>query len=212
MRDSTRRNARAFFARTALSSKLLICPEAGKDRPDSPTRNWTVGSTAFRCRFSETRGWDEGSHPSAAATGNSIRVCDYGNAASVPFAGAHDPGTTRTSWNCQGAERKRGGNVGTSSRMDPARAPRGTDAPRRFGSDPNACGSGTTKMISRRLAARLERLEYRSLPAGEPQVLQVEYVMPDGSLRKGPTYTIPTSPNVPWRNSWPWKRTGNRYR
>jgi hypothetical protein len=67
-------------------------------------------------------------------------------------------------------------------------------------------------MISRRLAARLERLEYRSLPAGEPKVLQVEYVMPDGSLRKGSTYTIPANPNVPRRDSWRWKRNRNSYR
>jgi hypothetical protein len=67
-------------------------------------------------------------------------------------------------------------------------------------------------MIRRKLSARLERLESRFIPAGEPKVLQVEYVMPDGSLRKGPTYTIPASPNVPWRDSWRWKRNGNAYR
>ena len=67
-------------------------------------------------------------------------------------------------------------------------------------------------MISTKLSARLERLESRFIPAGEPKVLQVEYVMPDGSLRKGPTYTIPASPNVPWRDSWRWKRNGNAYR
>ena len=34
-------------------------------------------------------------------------------------------------------------------------------------------------MISRRLAQRLKRLEARSIPAGDPMVIEVRFVSPD---------------------------------
>jgi hypothetical protein len=61
-------------------------------------------------------------------------------------------------------------------------------------------------MISRRLAARLERLEYHSLPAEEPIVIQVVYISPDGRSTDGPRYTLPGSQKPPWRDAWRWKR------
>jgi hypothetical protein len=46
-------------------------------------------------------------------------------------------------------------------------------------------------MISRRFTRRLERLETRFLPAGEPLVIQVYFVSPDASRTDGPRFTIP---------------------
>jgi len=46
-------------------------------------------------------------------------------------------------------------------------------------------------MITRNLARRLERLEIRLLPAGEPLVIQVHFVSPEGSRVDGPRFTIP---------------------
>ena len=69
-----------------------------------------------------------------------------------------------------------------------------------------------TKMISRRLAARLEQLESRFLPAGEPIVIQVIYFSPDGRPKEGPRYTLPGNPKPPWRDSWRWKRNLNNWR
>ena len=52
-------------------------------------------------------------------------------------------------------------------------------------------GRRTTKMITRNLARRLERLETRLVPAGEPVVIQVHFVSPDGRRTDGPRFTIP---------------------
>ena len=46
-------------------------------------------------------------------------------------------------------------------------------------------------MISRNLARRLEMLESRYVPDGEPLVIQVRFVSPDGSGVDGPRLTIP---------------------
>ena len=46
-------------------------------------------------------------------------------------------------------------------------------------------------MITRNLARRLERLETRLVPAGEPLVIQVHFVSPDGSRVDGPRFTVP---------------------
>jgi hypothetical protein len=46
-------------------------------------------------------------------------------------------------------------------------------------------------MIGRRLTQRLERLETRLAPAGEPVVIQIYSVSPDGSRSDGPRFTIP---------------------
>jgi len=46
-------------------------------------------------------------------------------------------------------------------------------------------------MITRNLSRRLERLETRLMPAGEPLITQVQFVSPDGSVRDGPVFTIP---------------------
>jgi len=65
-------------------------------------------------------------------------------------------------------------------------------------------------MISSKLSARLERLESRFLPDGEPIVLQVMYISPDGSSREGPRIEVPASPkDRRWRDSWRWKRHQN---
>jgi hypothetical protein len=37
----------------------------------------------------------------------------------------------------------------------------------------------------------LERLETRMMPAGEPLVIQVQYVSPDGSVEDGPRISVP---------------------
>ena len=46
-------------------------------------------------------------------------------------------------------------------------------------------------MITRNMARRLERLEARLVPAGEPLVIQVHFVSPDGSRVAGPRFTVP---------------------
>jgi len=48
-------------------------------------------------------------------------------------------------------------------------------------------------MIGRRLTRRLERLETRVMPAGEPVVIQIYSVSPDGSRTDGPRFTVPRS-------------------
>jgi hypothetical protein len=49
------------------------------------------------------------------------------------------------------------------------------------------------RMISRNLTRRLERLETRLMPAGEPLIIQVKFVSSDGSVRDGPRFTIPAA-------------------
>jgi hypothetical protein len=45
-------------------------------------------------------------------------------------------------------------------------------------------------MITRNLARRLERIETRLMPAGEPLIIQVQFVSTDGSRVEGPRFTI----------------------
>jgi hypothetical protein len=46
-------------------------------------------------------------------------------------------------------------------------------------------------MIGRTLTKRLERLETRIMPAGEPVITQIVFVAADGSERDGPRFVIP---------------------
>jgi len=46
-------------------------------------------------------------------------------------------------------------------------------------------------MTTRNLARRLERLETRLVPAGEPVVIQVYFVSPDGRRVDGVRFTVP---------------------
>jgi len=46
-------------------------------------------------------------------------------------------------------------------------------------------------MSSRTLSKQLERLETRTMPAGEPLVIKVQYVSPDGSVEDGPRICVP---------------------
>ncbi len=48
-------------------------------------------------------------------------------------------------------------------------------------------------MITKALARRLERLETRALPAGEPLVIQVQFVSPGGIVKDGPVFTVPAA-------------------
>jgi hypothetical protein len=52
-------------------------------------------------------------------------------------------------------------------------------------------------MITRNLARRLERLETRLASAGEPLIVQIHYVSPDGSRVDGPRFTIPPAGGRP---------------
>ena len=52
-------------------------------------------------------------------------------------------------------------------------------------------------MISRNLSRRLERLETRLMPAGEPLVVEVQFVFTDGSRIEGPRFTIPDAGGRP---------------
>jgi hypothetical protein len=102
-----------------------------------------------------------------------------------------------------------------NERMDPDRAPRGTDAPRGFGSDPNGCGSGTNKMTGRKLTARLERLEAEMMPEPEKTViLHVRGVSPDGNVvSEGPRFVVSFNPSGPkHRDAWRWRRNRDSFR
>jgi hypothetical protein len=46
-------------------------------------------------------------------------------------------------------------------------------------------------MISRKLNTRLERLETRMIPEGEPLVLQIQFVSSDGTVEDGPRFCVP---------------------
>jgi hypothetical protein len=48
-------------------------------------------------------------------------------------------------------------------------------------------------MITRNITRRLERLEEET-PVGEPKVLQVVFVSPDGTEKDGPRVEIPAYP------------------
>jgi hypothetical protein len=72
---------------------------------------------------------------------------------------------------------------------------------------------GWTPHQLRQELTRLERLESRFIPAGEPIVLQVVYISPDGSSREGPRIEVPAGPKGRhWRDSWRWNRNQNDYR
>ena len=45
-------------------------------------------------------------------------------------------------------------------------------------------------MIGRTLSKRLERLETRTMPAGGPLILQIQFVSPDGSVEDGPRFSV----------------------
>ena len=49
-------------------------------------------------------------------------------------------------------------------------------------------------MTSRNITRRLERLEEDTKPVGEPKVLQVIFVSPDGTEKDGPRVEIPAYP------------------
>ena len=49
-------------------------------------------------------------------------------------------------------------------------------------------------MTSRNIIRRLKRLEEETLPVGEPKVLQVVFVSPDGTTKDGPRVEIPAYP------------------
>jgi hypothetical protein len=46
-------------------------------------------------------------------------------------------------------------------------------------------------MINRALSKRLERLETRLASEGEPLLIQIQYVSPDGTVEDGPVVTVP---------------------
>jgi hypothetical protein len=46
-------------------------------------------------------------------------------------------------------------------------------------------------MIGRTLAKRLDRLETRMLPSGEPMIMQIVFVAADGTEADGPRFVIP---------------------
>ena len=50
---------------------------------------------------------------------------------------------------------------------------------------------GAERMASRNLSKRLERLEERMLPAGEPLILQIQFVSPGGTVEDGPQVIVP---------------------
>jgi hypothetical protein len=48
-------------------------------------------------------------------------------------------------------------------------------------------------MGSRTLLKRLKQLETQMMPAGEPLVIQVQFVSPDGSIEDGPRISVPAA-------------------
>ena len=54
--------------------------------------------------------------------------------------------------------------------------------------------NGSDGMIKRALSRRLERLETRALPVGEPLVIQVVFVSPGGTRQDGPVIKVPAPP------------------
>jgi hypothetical protein len=63
-------------------------------------------------------------------------------------------------------------------------------------------GRRTKKMIGRSLTLRLERLESRLVPAGEPMVINVHFVSADGSRVGGVRYTVPRAGGWPGTPTW----------
>ena len=68
----------------------------------------------------------------------------------------------------------------------------------------------TTKMISRNLSRRLDRLETHLRPADELLTIQVRYVSPDGSVVDGPRFTSGAGPNDLGPRTRPWQQKSNR--
>ena len=50
---------------------------------------------------------------------------------------------------------------------------------------------GAERMASRSFSKRLERLETRIMPVGEPLVIQVRFVSLNGSVEDGPRFSVP---------------------
>jgi hypothetical protein len=64
-------------------------------------------------------------------------------------------------------------------------------------------------MISRNLAGRLKRLEDRMIPTGEPTIINVVYVNPDGTRAPGGYSVVgPARSMLDRRRGWP--HFGNR--
>jgi hypothetical protein len=49
-------------------------------------------------------------------------------------------------------------------------------------------------VTGKNITRRLERLEEETKPVGEPKVIQVVFVSPDGTEKDGPRYEIPAYP------------------
>lgn len=65
--------------------------------------------------------------------------------------------------------------------------------------------SEKTRMISSKLAKRLERLEARLAPAGEPHVIQIVFVSTDGSSRDGPRFVLKPGRDRAWQRKSRWR-------
>ena len=62
-------------------------------------------------------------------------------------------------------------------------------------------------MITRSFSKRLEKLEGRLIPTGEPIVIQIVFVSArDGSVKDGPRITIGGSPKTPIGVRAEWQR------
>jgi hypothetical protein len=60
-------------------------------------------------------------------------------------------------------------------------------------------------MISSKLAKRLERLEARLAPAGEPHVIQIVFVSTDGSSKDGPRFVLKPGRDRAWQRKSRWR-------
>ena len=45
-----------------------------------------------------------------------------------------------------------------------------------------------TRIISRNLSKRVQKLEARLIPTDDPMVIRIKYVSPDGTVKDGPQY------------------------
>ena len=55
------------------------------------------------------------------------------------------------------------------------------------------------------LRRRIEELEARTAPTGEPAIVEVMYVSPDGTKELGFRAELPTTGRRPWQRKWPWR-------
>jgi hypothetical protein len=55
------------------------------------------------------------------------------------------------------------------------------------------------------LLRRLEELEARTAPTGEPTIFEVMYVSPDGTEELGFRAELPATGRRAWRRKWPWR-------